>query len=55
MYSFCNSTGTPVFPVDPPNTLSLAFEPRNGTAITGKGWWDNNKKRTAVGYQWQYG
>ncbi|KLU83357.1 hypothetical protein MAPG_02419 [Magnaporthiopsis poae ATCC 64411] len=51
MYSFCNSTGTPVFPVDNPNTLSLAFEPRNGTAITGKGWWDNQKTVASIFYQ----
>ncbi|KAL8295627.1 hypothetical protein RB597_009263 [Gaeumannomyces tritici] len=51
MYSFCNGSGTPVFPVDPPNTLSLAFEPRNGTALTGRGWWDSSKTVASIFYQ----
>lgn len=40
MYSLCNSNSTPVFPDDPPQYFSLAFQPRNGTALAGTGWWD---------------
>ncbi|CAF3540890.1 unnamed protein product [Fusarium graminearum] len=43
IYSFCNSVGTPVFPVDDPNVLSTKRTPRNGTALTMAGWFDTHK------------
>lgn len=43
MYSSCNSYDTPIFPNDPPNLLSLTYQPRNGTAVAGTGWWDEVK------------
>jgi hypothetical protein len=36
-YSACNSTGTPIYPVDQPNVLPIvdAFKPKNNTALSG--------------------
>lgn len=52
-YSYCNSNGTPIYPVDPPNVLPVgaAFKPRNGTALTGVGWWDGNTTVASMWYQ----
>lgn len=55
MYSSCNSYTTPIFPNDPPNLLSLTYQPRNGTAVAGTGWWDNTKTTTSMFYQAQNG
>jgi len=50
-YSACNSNGTPIYPVDQPFVLPTltGYDPRNGTALTGVGWWDGNLKTTAYG------
>ena len=48
MYSSCNSYDTPIFPNDPPNMLSLTYQPRNGTAVAGTGWWDNTATTVSV-------
>lgn len=45
-YSSCHTKDTPAFPLDPPNVLDVAQKPRNGTSLTGQGWW--NSKTTAV-------
>jgi hypothetical protein len=52
-YSYCNSNGTPIYPVDPPNVLPVgsAFKPRNGTALSGVGWWDGNTTIASMWYQ----
>ncbi|PTD08582.1 hypothetical protein HYE67_005252 [Fusarium culmorum] len=51
IYSFCNSVGTPVFPVDDPNVLSTKRTPRNGTALTMAGWFDTQKITASIFYQ----
>ena len=42
-YSSCNSNGTPIYPVEQPNILGVGskFKPKNNTALTGVGWWDD--------------
>ncbi|KAJ9155273.1 Protein crumbs 3 [Pleurostoma richardsiae] len=51
MYSMCNSNNTPIFPTDPPNLLSLSYQPRNGTAVAGVGWWDTKTTWASIFYQ----
>jgi hypothetical protein len=42
MYSMCNSNDTPIWPTDPPLEFNLTYTPKNGTALTGQGWWDSS-------------
>ncbi len=46
MYSMCNSNFTPIFPTEPPLFLSIMYTPRNGTALTGVGWYTSGSNPT---------
>ncbi|TLS22143.1 uncharacterized protein PpBr36_09781 [Pyricularia pennisetigena] len=50
-YSSCNTKDTPVFPLDPPNVLDVAQTPRNGTSLTGQGWWNSKTTAASIFYQ----
>ncbi|RBR20143.1 uncharacterized protein FIESC28_05422 [Fusarium coffeatum] len=50
-YSNCNSEDTPIFPLDKPNVLETDHKPRNGTALAGVGWWDNQKIIASIFWQ----
>lgn len=51
-YSYCNQGYDVVFPVDEPLKLPITTKPRNGTAITGAGWWDETT--TWVGFHFHF-
>ncbi|KAH8838173.1 hypothetical protein MCOR27_006714 [Pyricularia oryzae] len=50
-YSSCHTKDTPAFPLDPPNVLDVAQKPRNGTSLTGQGWWNSKTTAASIFYQ----
>ena len=44
-HSSCHSNRTPIFPLEKPNVFPLKYEPRNGTALAGAGWYDKSKTK----------
>ena len=49
MHSMCNSNFTPIFPTDPPLTFSLAYQPLNGSALSGVGWFTKGTTWVSLG------
>ena len=42
-YSYCNSSGSPVYSYDDATTyFELTYPPKNGTSLSGVGWWTPN-------------
>lgn len=54
-YSSCHAIDVPVFPLDPPNVLDLLYKPRNGTSLTGQGWWNSKTTVASIFYQGEDG
>ncbi|PKS06065.1 hypothetical protein jhhlp_007899 [Lomentospora prolificans] len=49
-YSYCNQGYKVVFPIEEPLKLPVKSKPRNGTALTGAGWWDGKTTWALVWY-----
>jgi hypothetical protein len=45
-YSYCNSFGSPVYPVDSPNVLPLQRPINDHASIVGAGWWTKKSNNT---------
>ncbi|KAJ4317340.1 hypothetical protein N0V84_007397 [Fusarium piperis] len=51
LYSSCNTSDSPIFPLENPNILPTDTKPRNGTELTAAGWWDESKIWASVFFQ----
>lgn len=45
-YSACNSYDTPLYSYDDASFFSTGPQPKHGTALSGVGWYDADKKQT---------
>ncbi|ORY67276.1 uncharacterized protein BCR38DRAFT_153959 [Pseudomassariella vexata] len=51
-YSLCNSQDTPIFPENKSITVPLfQYAPKNGSDLTGAGWWDGSSTQASIFYQ----